>query len=253
MAVKKTKTLAEVTTVTTINTDQYIPVTDAYGNVTKVSLESLKSAIFGGIDINSINDGVYILFYIDSVKALAPVSSWKSLHSNDVAIGVAIVEAGRTIVVSTNDASFSLPWSSSSVNGGGTTTASRVTSNADLNGRSNTEAQITHQECAGADYAPGFCHLYSKYNATGQGHGEGLWWLPSLGEMMIIYKNLRKINYALSLIPGANILNGVYWTSTEKDKDIAYSFFLSSGNESSYIEYWAKKTDAKKVRPVTYY
>ena len=44
MATKKTKTLAAVSAVSTVNTDQYIPLTDGNGNVTRVSLANLKSA-----------------------------------------------------------------------------------------------------------------------------------------------------------------------------------------------------------------
>ena len=63
MATKKTKTLGAVTTVTTVNTSQYIPLTDASGNVTKVTLANLKAALLGGLNLNAMNDGVFIMFH----------------------------------------------------------------------------------------------------------------------------------------------------------------------------------------------
>ena len=62
MAVKKTKKLSGQTTVTTINTDQKFPVTDTNGNVTLISLADLKAALMAGMNLNSINDGVFIMF-----------------------------------------------------------------------------------------------------------------------------------------------------------------------------------------------
>jgi hypothetical protein len=48
-----TKTLAAVTTVTTVTTSQYIPLTDGSGNTTKVSLANLKTALLAGINLTA--------------------------------------------------------------------------------------------------------------------------------------------------------------------------------------------------------
>lgn len=52
---KKTKTLADVQTVTTVNDDQLIPITDASGNVVKVSMANLRAALIGNLQFSSIN------------------------------------------------------------------------------------------------------------------------------------------------------------------------------------------------------
>lgn len=63
---KKTKTLGSATTVATVNTNQYIPMTDGNGNVTKISLANLKASLLAGIDLNGINDGMFIMYHHSS-------------------------------------------------------------------------------------------------------------------------------------------------------------------------------------------
>ena len=75
-----------------------------------------------------------------------------------------------------------------------------------------------------------------------------MWWLPSLGELFCIYANMRKINYALSLINGATQLAETwYWSSTEYSATLAWRLGLSNGNASSNT----KATSKGRVRPVS--
>jgi hypothetical protein len=107
----------------------------------------------------------------------------------------------------------------------------------DWAGKANTTAQITHAEASGAGYAPGFCANYSRTNANGYGLTAGKWWLPSLGEMMMIYANMTKINYALSLINGATqLVEDAYWTSTEYSATYAWFLSLTYGNANIYTK-----------------
>ena len=231
MAVKKTKTLAAVSTVSTVTTSQYLPLTDGSGNVTKVTLANLKAALLAGIDLNAIEDGVFIMFHrkSDDFPLMVKPHKWAGYQSSgEIAEGVVVVEGGRMLVVAPTEAS--LYWSSAAVSGGGTTTSDRVTAFNDWNGKANTAAQIQHAECSSASYAPGFCAKYSRVNANGQGLTAGKWWLPSEGELMCIYANMRKINYALSLIEGATQLaEDWYWSSTEYSATYAWTLSLSNG------------------------
>ena len=250
MATKKTKTLAAVTTVTTVTTSQYIPLTDGSGNTTKVSLANLKAALLAGINLNSINDGVFIMFHRNSdnypLMVIKP-DKWTSYqNSGEIAEGVVVVEGGKILVVSPTETA--LTWSSAAVSGGGVTTSDRVTAMNDWAGKANTASQITHTECSSASYAPGFCAAYSRVNANGKGLTAGRWWLPSLGELFCIYANMRKINYALSLIEGATQLaENWYWSSTEYSATSAWPLSLSSG----YAGSGAKATYAYSIRPVS--
>ena len=249
MATKKTKTLGAVTTVTTVNTSQYIPLTDASGNVTKVTLANLKAALLGGLNLNAMNDGVFIMLHrkSDDYPLAVKPDKWASYqNSGEIAEGVMIVEGGKILVVAPTEAT--LYWSSAAVSAGGKTTTDRETALNDWTGKTSTAAQITHNECKTESYAPGFCASYERVNANGQGLTAGKWWLPSLGELMMIYANMRKINYALSLINGATQLAETwYWSSTEFSATGAWYLYLSDGAAGSYT----KATGQPRVRPVS--
>ena len=236
MATKKTKTLAAVTTVTTVTTSQTIPLTDGSGNVTKISLANLKATLLAGINLNSINDGVFIMFHrnSDNYPLMVKPDKWPSYQSSgEIAEGVVVVEGGKILVVAPTETS--LYWSSAAVSGGGKTTTDRLTALDDWTGKASTAAQITHAECSSASYAPGYCAQYSRTNANGKGLTAGRWWLPSLGELMMIYANMRKINYALSLIEGATQLAETwYWSSTESSAATAWGLYLGYGDAGSY-------------------
>lgn len=249
MATKKTKTLEAVTTVTTVNTSQYIPLTDASGNVTKVTLANLKSALLGGLNLNAMNDGVFIMFHrkSDDYPLAVKPDKWASYqNSGEIAEGVMVVEGGKILVVAPTEAT--LYWSSAAVSAGGKTTTDRETALNDWTGKTSTAAQITHNECKTESYAPGFCASYERVNANGKGLTAGRWWLPSLGELMMIYANMRKINYALSLINGATQLAETwYWSSTEYSATYAWYLSLSNGGAN----YYTKATYQLRVRPVS--
>lgn len=77
----------------------------------------------------------------------------------------------------------------------------------------------------------------------------GKWWLPSLGEMFMIYANMAKINYALSLITGATqLVEDWYWTSTEFSATYAWFLGLYDGGTG----YWGTKASGtSRVRAVS--
>ena len=249
MATKKTKTLAAVTTVTSMNTSQYIPLSDGSGNVTKITLANLKASLLGGLNLNAMNDGVFIMFHrkSDDYPLAVKPDKWASYqNSGEIAEGVMVVEGGKILVVAPTEAT--LYWSSAAVSAGGKTTTDRETALNDWTGKTSTAAQITHNECKTESYAPGFCASYERVNANGNGLTAGSWWLPSLGELMMIYANMRKINYALSLINGATQLAETwYWSSTEYSATNAWRLNLSNGYAGSY----AKATSQRRVRPVS--
>ena len=249
MATKKTKTLAAVTTVTSMNTSQYIPLSDGSGNVTKITLANLKASLLGGLNLNAMNDGIFIMFHRksdDYTLAVKP-DKWASYqNSGEIAEGVMVVEGGKILVVAPTEAT--LYWSSAAVSAGGKTTTDRETALNDWTGKTSTAAQITHNECKTESYAPGFCASYERVNANGQGLTAGKWWLPSLGELMMIYANMRKINYALSLINGATQLAETwYWSSTEYSAAAAWYLNLNDGSAGGST----KAASQLRVRPVS--
>ena len=66
--------------------------------------------------------------------------------------------------------------------------------------------------------------------------------------MMMIYANMTKINYALSLISGAQQLVATwYWTSTEYSATNAWNLNLSNGNMNNNT----KASNRNRVRAVS--
>ena len=224
-------------------------VLDASGASKNINKATMASVLAGLPIFQSLMDGVFIMFHrnSDNYPLMVKPNNWASYHnSGEIAEGVVVVEGGKILVVAPTETS--LHWSSAAVSAGGKTTNDRLTALDDWTGKASTAAQITYAECSSASYAPGYCAQYSRVNANGKGLTAGRWWLPSLGELMMIYANMRKINYALSLIEGATQLGETwYWSSTEYSATPAWYLILGNG----YASYGTKATFQGRVRAVS--
>lgn len=256
MAIKKTKKLSAQTATTTVATGEKFAKVDANGKVTLIDLASLKTALLGGLNLNGMMDGVFIMYHrkSDDFPLMVKPHKWTALqNAGEIADGVVVVEGGKVLVVAPTEAdSAGILWSSVAVSGGATTTSDCVIAMNDWNGKANTASIISKSTLAAVTntsaYAPGFCNLYSRANANGKGLTAGKWWLPSVGEMMMIYANMTKINYCLSLINGATqLVENWYWTSTEGGAAGAWCMYLSSG----YFAWNIKANNKGRVRPVS--
>lgn len=229
--------------------------------ITNASKATMEDAI--RTDIGQLYDGVFIMFHrkSDNYPIAVRVGSWASYQtSGEIAEGVLLVEGGRHLVIAPTEASSvkwsSKPVSSSDMSGsvqisGVTTTGDRVTALNDFAGRANTTAIINGSTSSNVtnteDYAAGFCNRYSRTNANGNGLTAGRWWLPSMGEMAMIWANFDKINYALSKISGASQLqSNWYWCSTQGSATLAWGLYLFAGYVSSFYKF-----RQGRVRPVS--
>lgn len=232
-----------------------------------------KNTMIEAVKANSLQmyDGVFVMYHrsSDGWPLAVRVNDWPSLQSGgQIADGVLLVEGGKHIVIAPTEASAGLPWSSKPTKATGsdgnvsskgdgvnisgvTTTGDRLVAFADFTGKANTGAiikassttNITNTEA----YAPGFCNKYSRANANGKGLLAGKWWLPSLGELAMIWANFDKINYALSKINGATQLQKTwYWSSTQRSADTAWYVYLSDG-----FMFGDYKFSQGRVRPVS--
>lgn len=232
-----------------------------------------KNTMIEAVKANSLQmyDGVFVMYHrnSDGWPLATRVSDWPSLQSGgQIADGVLLVEGGKHVVIAPTEESAGLPWSSkptkvtgsdgsTSSKGDGvnisgvTTTVDRLVAFADFTGKVNTgtiinassTTNITNTEA----YAPGFCNKYSRANANGKGLLAGKWWLPSLGELAMIWANFDKINYALSKINGATQLQKTwYWSSTQRSADFAWGLDLSDGGVNGYYKFLQPR-----VRPVS--
>jgi len=233
---------------------EYIVLADSSGKMKRVSLANLKASILGGANFNDIYDNVFIACHrkSDGLMLQWRPEDWPAQqNAGEVADGVALIVGDKHLLVAPTEAdSNGLIWSSAAVSGGGTTTTARLTAQQDFNGKANTAAQIGHTECQGTSYAPGFCAAYSRSNgaATPAGVLAGQWWLPSLGELYLIFQNYHKINYALSLITGAvQLPAAAHWSSTEYSATYAWGLYFRYGDQ--YND--AKASRRYRVRPVS--
>lgn len=229
--------------------------------ITNASKATMEDAI--RTDIGQLYDGVFIMFHrkSDNYPLAVRVDSWASYQtSGEIAEGVLLVEGGRHLVIAPTEAS-SVKWSSKPVSAsdmsgsvqisGVTTTGDRITALNDFTGRANTTAIINGSTSSNVtnteDYAAGFCNRYSRTNANGNGLTAGRWWLPSMGEMAMIWANFDKINYALSKISGASQLqSNWYWCSTQGSADGAWRLYLSDGTVRNDYKF-----NQSRVRPVS--
>lgn len=221
-----------------------------------------KVSQLSGFSIDCATDNVFIMThrcktFNDNYPLAIKPQYWISDYQNagEVADGVLVVEGGHHIVVAPTESTDTLLWSSG--NGNGNTVygyyGDRVKAFTDFNGRQNTtniiaastDSAITNT----ASYAAGFCNLYSRTNANGKGLTAGRWWLPSIGELLMIYANMQKINYCLSLISGATpLVRDWYWSSSEFSDALAWSLHLNAGA----LHNWGNKSQGKgHVRPVS--
>ena len=232
-----------------------------------------KNTMIEAVNANSLQmyDGVFVMYHrnSDGWPLAVRVNDWQSFQSGgQIADGVLLVEGGKHIVIAPTEASAGLPWSSKPTkvtgsNGnvsskgdgvnisGVTTTGDRLVAFADFTGKANTGAiikassttNITNTEA----YAPGFCNKYSRANANGKGLLAGKWWLPSLGELAMIWANFDKINYALSKINDATQLQKTwYWSSTQLSADHAWLLHLGDGYMNGSFKF-----NQYRVRPVS--
>lgn len=257
MSVKQTKKLSEETATTTVAAGEKFAKVDANGNVTLIDLADLKAALLDGINLDAMMDGVFILYHHHqhSSPFMVKPQRWEALqNSGEIATGVVIIDGGKVLVVAPTDAGSSgLPWSSQAVGlGNDLSSINYSAAMNDWQGQTNTSALIAASTSEivtnTSTYAPGFCNLYSRVNIKGNGLTGGKWWLPSAGEMMMIYANLNRINNCLSLISGATLIPAkTHWTSS--DRSYAYAWHLDF--YQGLLTYSDKDKNNFCVRPVS--
>ena len=72
-------------------------------------------------------------------------------------------------------------------------------------------------------------------------------YIPSLGELYLIYLHKYKINYALGYVYGKLIADEWYWSSTESSAQYAWNLNFNSGSQRANV----KSSNQSRVRPVS--
>ena len=163
-----------------------------------------------------------------------------------IAVGAGIIENGRTLIIAKDVTTAK--WATSDVTGGTTAISDSRAAIADFDGSAKTTTILTTL----GDNAPAakFCNEYypSNVSSSDENMGAGRWWLPSLGEVAMMWAHVRQLNFVLNAIGGTPIQvdSGWMWSSTEGSAPGAWYLRFSTG----HFNYDYKTLEAS-VRPVS--
>ena len=186
-------------------------------------------------DTAFVPDGVYILHDTLGIKT---VEEWNS-KNNDGVVGILLIEGEHRIVVALEDSPKNLSWAKKCelVN---QPIGELEDAKFDFNG------EYYCQKLDSPDFpAAYYCLNYKK--------GGRNWYLPSSGELWMIYNHLEEIQNALSIVGGQKFVTTfddgvpVYWSSTEYSATYAWYLYLSVG----HLGYDTKVSGINKIRPVS--
>lgn len=248
------KNLKDLPTLSKLGTTNSLLATEnATGKSYRMSAANLKSEL-GSISIDDVMDNVFIMChrYTSANQDNYPIcyrpSEWAAQEAaGNVATGVLLIDGGRKLVIAPQEKTST--WSTCQLECG-TKQTDRLLAQELYNGKENCAKILTNTTLAaeGDASAVGWCNAYERINAGGKGLKAGAWWLPSLGELYLMFANYTKINYALSKISGATLLSkNPYWSCTEGSAQNAWYLNFFTGSQGFNV----KSSHQFRVRPVS--
>ena len=182
-----------------------------------------------------LDNGVYILHETLGIKT---VDSWNPRNNYGV-VGILLIEDDHKILIATEDSPENLTWSKK-----------RGLINQPIeeleDAQNDFNGELYCQKLNSPDFpAAYYCKTYNK--------GGRNWYLPSSGELWLIYNHLEEIQNALSIVGGQKFVTTwdegvpVYWSSSEDSATTAWLLYLNDGSL-----YWGTKVSGSgKVHPVS--
>ena len=196
-------------------------------------------------DLNSkpsfvLDNGVYILH---ETLGLRSVEGW-NIKDNQGVVGVVIIDPRQNLVISKNDSPMKLTWSVSENDG----------RNKEMNVNKKLKRDIAKTDLQGEKYAIKLRERIGNCPASdyclGLKDGGRKWYLPSAGQMFLIYDYINDVQNALIEVGGHPLYTGNigYWTSTERTFNVSFEFNFGNGQ----LYNWSVKNTSKLfVRPVS--
>ena len=189
-------------------------------------------------DTAFVPDGVYILHETLGVNG---VEGWNPKNNNGV-VGILLIEDDHKIVVSLEDALEELYWSKGF-----------KLVNYPIQDREDAKFDFNGEEYCRNLNSPDFPAAYYCLNYKKGGRD---WYLPSTGELLLIYQHLDEIQNALSIVGGQEFVDEwddednvpCYWSSTEYSATTAWNLYLDDGTLGYCI---SKVICSGKVRPIS--
>lgn len=210
-------------------------------------LQNLNTDLQGNNpQLQAATDGCFIAYHrkSDGFQIAVPYWSWPALEKQgEVADGVLVLIDGQAPIIVSPTGFGPVNWSKNAIavnpDVGGDYSKAYV----DYSGKTRTAAIMAkgeelfgeEEETWKESYPAPWCNAYDRSHDKGDGTmiglGAGKWWLPSIAELIQIWKRKYAINVCLSVISGASQLTeGGYWSSTESSATYAWYLYLSNGN-----------------------
>ena len=169
------------------------------------------------------------------------VKGWNS-KNNDGVVGILLVEGDHQIVVALEDSPENLHWSTK-----------REIVNQSVEELEDAESDLNGEYYCQKLNSPDFPAAYYCLNYRKGGRS---WYLPSSGELWLIYNHLEEIQNALSIVGGQKFVTTwdegvpVYWSSTERSATGAWGAWNLNLN-IGHLDWNGKVSISNKVRPVS--
>ena len=224
-------------------------------------LDSLNSDLGdANPQLRAATDGCFVAFTqkSDNYQRAVPWWEWPAKEkAGEVADGVLVLIDGQAPII-VAPTQTNLKWSKNAIAVNADTGGDFTKAYVDYTGKLRTAAIMAkavelfgEEEENWTQYAPAWCNAYDRRHDKGDGTmigmGPGKWWLPSIAELLIIWKHKYAINQCLSVISGASQLSeSWYWSSTEISATNAWILYLSTGS----LSWYTKVTGSGYVRAV---
>lgn len=203
--------------------------------IPEVGIETSASKHLGTFKKEDAPDGVYIL--TEKENCILP-DSWSDFKEKETAIGIAVIEGEHKLVValsgSESDIKLTEEYGRSIT---GKQYINKDNAKKDWNGKENTRLFAEKGNSPSAKY----CLNYECGNIK-----KGSWWLPSFGEMDLMYRNKKIIDVCLAICGGDTLPGLWHWTNTEFSSHSAWILSWVNGDTNIYYRYINNR-----VRPVS--
>ena len=172
---------------------------------------------------------------------------------NYIIRGVRLRAEGQSFVIALKDASTGVVWwPNTNVDVAELTSYSSLPNlYGDIDGESNTAKILQQMEDSGvtSDTAASVASSYKAFNATTSNIDNSNWYLPAIGQLMLLFKYKTQINAVLtaSSVNGTAIASAWYWSSTEYNAANAWVIYMLYGG----ISYNLNKTYTFRVRSIS--
>lgn len=194
--------------------------------------------------LQAATDGCFVTYHrkSDNWPLAVPYWKWANLEAaGEVADGVLVLIDGQAPII-VSPTGTQLKWSKNAIAVNADTGGDYNKAYVDYSGKTRTAAIMAkgvelfgEEEETWIQFAPAWCNAYDRsyINDDGEtvGIGAGQWWLPSIAELITIWKHKYAINLCLSVISGASpLVESWHWSSTEHSATYAWLLYLNDGS-----------------------